>query len=360
MSEAVTFGSFCRPIVWLPCLCFLMKLNGLLPFNINIIPPHTTLSFLWNLYSIVYTVVICVAFVNSISEYVLVSLDEQLQTADTKASIYIVFTMIVVVSVEKSNFFYVYQYLNRKKLVKLIIEGFELRQHICSLCAVDTLVAGSAKSLIMFKSKLFGTIVQLIICFLGNLVAKQEQYKLEWIYSHLVGTIISTSFFCSAFIVWQFYIILNRKLRLCMDDVRREASSSLSKKIRMQKFCELSDEIDRLAQLYDRCLVFNKQVNGYFSAPLFLTVSYAFAVILTQLFFMYGNLAQIMVNLPIDWIAMAKDFGFAVFYIMEMYFIVSVSNELIIEGRLTGTMLYSSVLNIDDRVNRSVSLQWNE
>lgn len=357
MSKAVTFGSFLRPIVGLQCLYILLKINGLLSFNFYNYPPHTSPSFLWNLYSIVYTVFICIAFANSISEYVLVPLNEQLEAVTyTKASIYIVFTMIVVVSVEKSNFFYVYQYRNRKKLVKLINDGFELRQRICALCPDDTLlVNGSTKSIIMFKAKLFGGVIQLLICIFGNLAVKQQQYKLEWIYSHLVGTFISTSFFCSVFVLWQFYLILNRKLRRCMDDVKIEATSTLSSQMRMQRYCTLSDDIDRLANLYDRCLKFTAQVNGYFSAPLFLTISYAFAVILTQLFFIYGNLVQIVVNQPIDWCEIAKDFWFAVFYIMEVYFIIGVSNELINEGRLAGTMLYSSVRNIDDRLNRSVS-----
>lgn len=357
MSGATTFGTFFRPVVWLQCLHLMLKINGLLSFNFCNYPPHTTPSILWNLYSILYTVIICIAFVNSISEFVLVTMKEQLDAVvSTKASIYIVFVLIVVVSVEKSNFFYVYQIWNRKKLVKLINDGFELRQRICALCADDTLVVtGSTKSVIMFKAKLFGTVIQLLIIFLTNFIGKQNQYKLEWIYSHFVGMIISTSFFCSVFVVWQFYFILNRRLRRCMDDVKREATSKLSSQMRMQRYCVLSDDIDQLANLYDRCLFFTGQVNGYFSAPLFLTVAYAFAVILTQMFFIYGILAQIIVNQPAEWYWIAKYFWFAVFYIMEIYFIVGVSSELSNEGRLTGTMLYSSVLNIDDRLNRSVS-----
>lgn len=356
MSLTARFGSFFRPIVWLQCLYLLLKINGLLSFNFYIYPPHTSPSLLWNLYSIVYTLFICVAFVNSISEYILEPLNEQIEAAAfNKSTIYIVFIMIVVVSMEKSNFFFVYQYRNRKKLVKLINDGFELRQRICALCTDDSLVTGSTKSKIMFKVKLFGTVFQLLIFFGCNLFVKQH-YKIEWMYSHLIGTIMSSSFFCSVFVIWQFYVILNRKLRLCMHNMKIEATSTLSSQMRMQRYCVLSDDIDRLANLYDRCLVFTGQVNGYFSAPLFLTVAYAFGVILSQLFFIYGNLAKMFVNQPVNWFEMAKDFWFAVYYIMEMYFIIGVSNELVNEGRVTGTMLHSSVRNIDDRLNRSVSI----
>lgn len=270
-----------------------------------------------------------------------------------KQTKYIVYVIILMLCAEKSNFIYILQYWNQNKLARLINEVFELHHHINIMCQDVEL---PDKCNIMHKAKIFSILLQVAILISVAFAFDTLNYNgLVLLYSHWTGALMSSTIFCGLFVVWQFYLTLNNKIGQCMAEVKAVTVSNQGQQMRMQRFCELSDEIDRLACLYARCSVFTEQMNKYFSVTLFVTIAYAFAIILAQLFFIYGTIVRLVTGIPS---AMGEIYicgAVLLFYSIEIYFIVSVSSNVINNGRQPGMMLYSLGDDIDARLNRSVS-----
>lgn len=349
-------GKIFNPIVLMQFLQYTLKWNGLLSFDISMRPPHATASRIWNIYSILFTLYISFELYNSISYYLKDNFFVNIIPVDAKKTLHVVYAGLIVMSAEKSNFIYILQYWNRDKFARLINEGFELHRHICLTCK-DYAVGLSAKSRAMLKTKLIATFLQVVVIIIDPFTFDSINYNvLVLIYSHFTGIAMSSTIFCGLFAVWQFYVRLNNKLRQCIAEVKILTTSHKAQQMRMQRFCDLSDHIDRLACLYARCLVFTEQLNKFFSVPLFLTLSYAFAVILSELFFIYGIFSRKIMGVTSYTPDIFYTSVLPVFvYTWEIYFTVSISNELMTQARETGIMLYSSADDMDDRLKRSVS-----
>lgn len=356
MSLSEKFKRLSQPICWLQSVYFFLKWNGMVCFNLSTRPPHATQSRLLTLYSLIMTVYVSLEFYIGILFFVDVFLLKDIIPIDSKPTLYTVSAILIVLSGEKSHFLFILQFWNRKKLMTLINEGFQLHNHILIMCK-DVAIRLPATSKTMLRAKVPATLFQ--IAFLDTYTLsfnKSSNYNiLLLVYSHWVSVMMSSTFFCGIFIVWQFYLILNQKLMRCMAEVKTLTSSSKTCQMRMQRFCDLSDEIDRLSCLYARCLVFTEQMNSYFSAALFMIIAYAFAAILSQLFFAYGMIARLVTDVSSDTSEIYACGAVFLFYSVDVYFIVSVSNEVLNAGREPGMMLYSFGDDIDERLNRSVS-----
>lgn len=272
----------------------------------------------------------------------------------SKQTQYIVYASLIVISAEKSNFIYILQYWNRNQLSRLINEGFDLHRHLCTMCKGYEL---PAKYKMMLKTKLLAVCLQTAIIISVTFSFESITYNvLVLLYSNWTSLLMSSTIFCGLFVIWQFYLMLNHKLKQCMAEVKEVSTMGKAQQMRMQRFCDLSDDIDRLGCLHARCLTLTEQMNQFFSATLFVTLFYAFVVTLSQLFFIYGMIARKVMGLNVDTMNdMYSSCLRTLFYTLEIYFIVSVSNEVINEGRKPGLMLFFSAEDIDDRLSRSVS-----
>lgn len=346
----VTNGETFDPINWLQFLQYALKCNGLLSFNISKRPPHATASRLWNCYSFLFTLYISFQFCFSISCYLY---DYMLTAVDSTQTQFLVYVILLMLSAEKSNFIYILQYLNRNKLSTLVNEGYELHHHICIMCK-DVGVPANYNT--MLKAKIFSIFLQVAILISASFAFDSFDYNaLVLLYSHWTVAMMSSTIFSGLFVVWQFYLALNNKLRQCMAKVKAVTASNKIQQMRMQRFCDLSDEIDRLACLYARCSVLTEQMNKYFSVTLFVTIAYTFGIILSQLFFIYSVIAKLVTGISSDTAEMYRCGVIILYYSMDIYFIVSVSGHVANAGRQPGMMLYSMEDDIDARLNRSVS-----
>lgn len=355
MGGSTIFGTIFNPFFWFNVLILLFDVNGLVPFKLSMQKPNISPSTPLQIYSFIFTVLICYNFGGMATSVDMFISKEAIGQRRTHFHV----TMgLIIVSVEKSIFGYVFQQWSKHRLIGIIDEAFEISQHICATCD-DTLASGciSIKSMKMFKAKVTATLLQtvILVCTGYQLQRKSFSFRLQVImFSHWVGTMMSSMFFCGMFVVWQFYLTLNRKLKICINGVELVGQSQ-AHQMRMQMFCDLSDVIDRLASLYDRCLVFTKRVNSYFTLSVFVALAHAFVMVLSQLYFIYQTMAKIAIGLPDQWSVLLMQLGFISFYIIEIYFMVCVSNAVIEEGRVTGAILCSMVKGIDQRLNRSVS-----
>lgn len=273
---------------------------------------------------------------------------------DSKLTLYVVSFILILLSAGKSNILYMSQFWYRHQIMRLINEGFELRNHILKMCK-DVAIRLPAKSKAMLRAKVPATYLQLAFLNTTFFSLKTVTYNIVLrIYNQWISILMASTIFCGIFIIWLFYLMLNQKLIRCMAEVKM-VSSSKPIQTRMQRFCDLSDEIDRLACLYSRCLVFTEHLNQYFSAALFTIISYAFAVILFELFVIYGMLARLVMGVSSDTNEIYISGAIVLFYAVDIFFIVRVSNELSNAGLQPGMILYSFGNDIDDRLDQSVS-----
>lgn len=319
--------------------------------------PHTSASLYLQVYSLIFTIVMCVACVGGMATSADMFISKE--AIESKRTLFHVTMAILIVSIGKAIFGYVFQYCSKQRLMAMIEEAFDLSQLICDFCD-DTLATRgiSVKSMPLFKAKLTATFVQIAIILSTGYILQRDSFSFRMqliIFSHYVGALLSSMYFCGMFVVLQFYLTLNNKLHSCITSIEH-VKNSKAHQIRMQQFCDLSDDIDRLANLYERCLVFTERMNGYFTVSVYFALAHAFASVLTELYFIYQMLAKIAMAQPVHWIIPIRDFGFLGIYVIEICFMVCVSNAVIDEGRSTGGILFSTVKGIDERLNRSVSV----
>lgn len=58
---------------------------------------------------------------------------------------------------------------------------------------------------------------------------------------------------------------------------------------------------------------------------------------------------------PASAIDALKDGSFALYYMLDIYFVVAVSHAVMQEAGQSGRLLYTRAIKIDDRLNHSVS-----
>lgn len=337
----------------------MLKINGLLSIQFSEQPPYTTGSLRWICFSIIFTVFIIVAFIDSVHYFVFSSMSKF--DKPTKLIQFMVYLAMTIMCVVKSIFGYLIQRWNQPKLMSLINEAQELNHQIIDLCGNTITGCTSYSSSTLFKAKVIATITQLltILCALYVIYVNELSYKLVvLIYSHWVGTMLSCMYFCGVFVILQFYLTLNGKLRTCMDELRLLVFRSQTHRMPIQKFCDLRDMIDRLAHLYARSITLTEHVNDFFAVSIFVSLSYAFAVVLSQLFYIYGMLAKIVMDQPANAIDALKDGSFALYYMLDIYFVVAVSHAVIQEAGQSGKLLYTWAIDIDEHLNHSVSTKF--
>lgn len=354
MSILDKFKKLLHPTFWLLCLYYTVKYNGMLSFDLSIRPPLAKSSRIWNIYSFIYTIHGSLQLFIIVLFYPDVLYPTDIIPLDSKLTLYVVSFLLILLSAEKSNILYMSQFWYRHEIMRLVNEGFDLHNDILNMCK-DVPRRLPAKSKAMLRAKVPATYMQLAFLNTTFFSLKTVTFNLGLlIYNQWISILMSSSIFCGIFIIWQFYLMLNQKLLRCMADVKIVTSSKPSP-MRMQRFCDLSDEIDRLACLYSRCLVLTEKLNKYFSVPLFTIIAYSVAVILFELFRIYGMLARLVLGVSSDTDEMHISVAIVLLYGVDIFFIVSVSNELFNAGCQPGMILYSLGNDIDDRLDRSVS-----
>lgn len=354
MSLSDKFKKLSQPTFWFQCLYYTLKLNGLVSFNLSIRPSLATASRLWNIYSFIFSIYGSLEFIIVVLYYQDVLYPKDIIPLDSKKTLFVVSFILILLSAQKANILYISQFWYRHQIMRLVNEGFELHNHILTTCK-DVAVRLPAKSKAMLRAKVPATYMQL--AFLNTTFFSRTTFTFNivlLVYNQWISILMASTIFCGIFTIWQFYLILNQKLIRCMTEMK-VVSSSKPSQMRMQRFCDLSDEIDRLACLYSRCLVFTEQLNKYFSAALFTIIAYASAVILFELFLIYGTLAKLVMGVSPNTNEICVSVSIVLFYAVDIFFIVRVSNELSNAGSQPGMILYTFGNDIDDRLNRSVS-----
>lgn len=246
---------------------FITKANGLLPISISFNPLNARSSFLNVLYSVCYTLILLVCLLCSQAN--VIAFIGILQ--NPKETIIVVFLAQVTCSGIRVATIYIAQLFNHKHLANFINRSIKINDMFMK--------AKPKKHFIDLKlskwclSKLISMILQVVLILVPSvgfitIITSSENflflllYFLIILYSHMVLILSTGIYFCGMTVIGQFYRNLNSRILMLEKKFILSKSRSNSFYMDMQRFCNLSDELDKLACLYsditNHAKLFNK------------------------------------------------------------------------------------------------------
>lgn len=179
---------------------------------------------------------------------------------------------------------------NRKKLVKFINEGFDLTSELKKICPREVIFSTEFRK--DLRSKIVAKSFQILLLILTtySFCLRAIDSAFEWsfgtlsIWMYIYAIMISSIFYSgSVLISARFYGILNTKLIHVVTNARENYKSTPC--LKMQLFCETSDEIDLIAVLYNRIASFVEQINELFCVQIVVIQLSSFVLILSSVIF---------------------------------------------------------------------------
>lgn len=263
------------------------KYSGLLPLQLQSKQPYAIPSKSAASYCIICTIIAsCILFYSKLEDFHnLLIRDQDHQT------IIIVNGIKILSSYLRTICLYVSQLIHRKQFINIINEGCRIRHHIDELCDKAENTQFLDKKCSYFVTiKAITLICQILIImvatFLQPLYTGHGIARTMIIYA--MGTYLSdglamivSSIFCFGMVVaLQFYRHLNKRLSCLMSKIRK-ASWDDKMKMKMQFYCDSSDQLDRIANVYDQISKYTCQMNGFMSMAMLLTILNAFVYTLS-------------------------------------------------------------------------------
>lgn len=259
-------------LYFLYCVAFL---NGMVTFHFSTIPPAAERNPLYRLYAFLFVSGLAVFTYTSSMELVSFSVTEN--STNEVRPIYFVYLMLTTLSWTKTIWLSIIDLWNESELIHAVNDAFDL-QHCINLLAKSSEELHTLKIEILTRSvpvlrvRLITLLGQLLILF-GAIPfipfwrQKSLTFKmLVRIYVTFLSVIRTTLQYAVFFVMWTFYFHLNRRLEMCMATLAKIDCAEEGKyRMRMQVFCDLSDEIDRLAVLYERCRLLTEKFSSLFA-----------------------------------------------------------------------------------------------
>lgn len=186
-------------------------------------------------------------------------------------------------------FIFLIHFCNRKKLVKFINEGFDLTSELKKFCPQESIF--STKFRTDLRSKFISKSVQIVLLVTSTfLFCVRDNNISEWIFGLLASIMyvfpmcISSIYYCgSVLISARFYEILNTKIASLISIMNTDYKSRPY--LQMQLFCDISDEIDYIAVLYNRIVSFVELINKHFSVQIVIIKLCSFVLIISAVIF---------------------------------------------------------------------------
>ena len=263
---------------------YFAKINGLVPFQLSLrrkTATPSTQSFVYSLITI--TMLILFFFV---SQY---SVTKTATSHMEKFTSKLVFAFQVIISCTYFFYIFVRQIVNYKIYIYLINESFSIRRLICNRYKVNNFYEHAIYS--AYNSKVISLIVQVICATFptyGFILTYNEDIITVLFpmvpYGHILILSFGYIYYITLLFVFQCYRIINenllRQLKCLM-----EISESGRKQMKMQEYCNLSDELDEISKLYDKTTDFLSVALKLHSKTVILTVLESFVIVLSQVLY---------------------------------------------------------------------------
>lgn len=268
------------------CVAFL---NGMVPFYFSIIPPAATRNPLYRLYAFLIASVLAVVTYSSRTVYAKLAV----ATNEVRA-MYIVYTMLTTLSWVKTSWLSIIDMWNESELIQAVNEAFDLQHRI-------NLLARSSEELHVLKMEILTRSVLVlrvrVITLIGQLIIlfgaipfvpfwRNTGFTFQMIariYINYIAVIRTALQYAAFFVMWTFYFQLNHRLKICIATLGKIDCAEEGKyRMRMQVYCDLSDEIDRLAMLYERCRLLTERFSSLFAHQIVWSTLFSGGMIISQ------------------------------------------------------------------------------
>lgn len=270
-------------IILIQCVYYGGIMFGYMPFRFEpTSSPRAKSNSLALAYSIIYSMFLLV-LLPILFYYDTISISDNTRIKSTLKIVYFISVGIIVVRTVLTA---IQQVLNAKGIVRVINEGFHINELVHRLqlekpLPPDSAEDPSAAGPDLLLAKIITVVLQfaivvatLLFSYLWN--ANNMDY-LQWLMfnKHFVNIVMGASYFVAMQMSLWFYWQLNRHLNVSMMSIRTVMDQD-SFGVKMQQFCAISDEIDRIDRLYDRVTTFVSDVNRLFSLQLLMATITAF------------------------------------------------------------------------------------
>lgn len=230
------------------------------------------------IYSIFYTIFFSsLLFYAEIEKYVLAVMREAKYPTAT-----VVKALEFSVNVTRTIVILIIHLINRKKYVLFINETNQLYntiRYVTKQTRTKSFLDKKGFYLLNFKKfSVFAQITLLTIAFScyshfyrGNTRTEFILQIYKTIYSNVMAIIFTNIYFCGMLVMLQFYRNLNKQLKNCMKSLKIISQSKMNR-IKMQMYCDISDDIDMISIMYSRVTDVTSRLNTFFSIPVLLTI----------------------------------------------------------------------------------------
>lgn len=265
------------------------KLNGQMPFKYDYQDKCAKQSTRDTLISIIFGSVVCVLVLSAVI-FIYVQ-QRYLYSFDSTPKFILLFVnYIELIFIFVRIFCVFYGQIQQRNLAMFLInEGFWLYNHLAEDLYPDGLFLDQKCSYIR-SSKCVSIIVQTMVVLMGVTINTPDRIELGlwqviclaiFSYVYMLAILDTTVFFAKMLVALQFYRHLNRRVRKIVHKVD-EMTQQDSRSMKMQMCCDLSDQIDRIAIMYELITKYVNNLNDWFTMQLVVCFVNAFLVILCE------------------------------------------------------------------------------
>lgn len=177
---------------------------------------------------------------------------------------------------------------NRKELIKFLNDGFDLTSDLKKISPQDVIF--STKFRKHLRSKVISKCFQVIWLSVNTLsFCVRENNIYHWLFGlatssvYWYSMVISSLYYCGSILISaRFYEILNSKIINLAASINEDEYKLKPSEIQMQYICDVSDEIDCIAVLYNRITLFVELINKYLSVQVVLIKICSFVLTLSS------------------------------------------------------------------------------
>lgn len=264
-----------------------LKINGLLPFDIIKTPKWkanpSICSFTYSCLSALIMIVFVI-----ICQYLVIG---RMNFSLGKFVVTIIFMLEIIIRGIRIVILYTYQLWKCSQLIDVINERFELDRLWQMAYPINSLYDRNFSMRLYIKGA--SNLIQLSICVYLFCEFPMKTDPLRYIcfgliqYTNAILITIASIYYWNMLMILHFYQNLNKKICGIVKESREIYWET--KQIRMQKFCDISDEIDRIAIFYSRITIHTENVIHFHSFHLMMLMVDIFSSILSQvtLFFLF-------------------------------------------------------------------------
>ena len=273
----------------LKCMYYLLLLIGLAPFSLSTSASKTTASLSRSVSICSFLFISATLSMIMYGSYLFISID-------LKEGFSTLTTRIVHLTEISSNVFKVFciyskHFFYRNDFVKIINNGFRIHQCFIKFNVVKQASFLDKKCAHYLCVQCIASCIQLFMLFYCLTTYKwslkhPENFDLWTVlmayWPDWMSLIVMNAYAACMLVSWQFYRYLKNNLYNCMMKINDVTFMENRNIMKMQLFCDTSDEIDRLTKLYQDVYLFTQDIRKMFQIQVLYGFIDAFLVILSE------------------------------------------------------------------------------